>query len=304
VTEALDLAAAQRWVETVVGPVDSIDVVKERAWATVARVVVGGEAAWFKACQPVQAFEPRLTAGLARRWPDRLSDVLAVDEARAWLLTADAGVSVGTLGNPPETWLRALPRYAELQLGETRHAADHRAHGVPDLGLAGLPGGYERLLANVLPLERGELDRLRRFEPRFVQLCSELEAAGLRDAVQHDDLHVNSLFVRGEEIRFLDWGDASIAQPFFSLVATFWFLERHNGLQPSDPWFARLRDAYLEPWGGGALRDTFALAFRVGLVAHPIAWLRHRDAMPPEARVDFDRHFAELLRWVIPRALG
>ena len=34
------------------------------------------------------------------------------------------------------------------------------------------------------------------------------------------------------------------------------FLEQVNGLPPSDPWFTRLRDAYLEPWGSG-LTDTF-----------------------------------------------
>jgi hypothetical protein len=47
----------------------------------------------------------------------------------------------------------------------------------------------------------------------------------------------------------LDWGDSSISHPFASLVVTFRFLEEVTKLSPGDPWFARLRDANLEPWG-------------------------------------------------------
>jgi hypothetical protein len=80
-----------------------------------------------------------------------------------------------------------------------------------------------------------------------------------------------------------------------SLVETFRFLEEFNKLPPSDEWFARLRDAYLEPWGNG-LADTFALALRVGAFAHAIAWTRQRDALPVEARSEFDTGFAIVLR--------
>ncbi len=298
----LDLSAARTWIAGVVGPAFGLELAKARAWATTLRVTVGEGTAWFKACQPVQAFEPRLTAALARRWPDRMPHVLAIDEARAWLLTADAGVSVGSLGNAPEIWLRALPRYAELQLGEVAHVADHLEHGVPDLRLERLPDELERLLASEVPLAPGDRDRLRRFEPRFAELCRALTASAPSATVQHDDLHVNGLFVRGEEVRCLDWGDASIGQPFFSLVATFRYLELRNGLRPGDPWFTRLRDAYLEPFGGG-LADAFGIAWRVGVLAHACAWRRHRDAMPPAARPSFDAEYATLLRWVVERAV-
>lgn len=38
-------------------------------------------------------------------------------------------------GNPPQSWLAALPRYAELQRGEAARAGEHLRHGVPDLRL-------------------------------------------------------------------------------------------------------------------------------------------------------------------------
>jgi hypothetical protein len=93
----------------------------------------------------------------------------------------------------------------------------------------------------------------------------------------------------------LDWGDSSISHPFFSLVVTFRFLEEHTGLKPHDRWFARLRDAYLEPWGSDQA-DKFALALRVGRFAHAVAWSRHREVLSPKEQAPFDEWFAHVLR--------
>jgi hypothetical protein len=250
---------------------------------------------WFKACRPVQAFEPRLTAAVAQRWPDRVAEVLAWDEQRAWLLSADAGQPIGDIGNPPERWLEALPRYAELQRGESRHVDDHLANGVPDLRTASLPQRFDELVASDLPLGRAEVEMLRREAPRFTELAAELAAGPIDDSIEHADLHLRSVFIRNDRLRVLDWGDASIAHPFFSLVVTFQSLRETNGLLPGDPWFARLRDAYLEPWGSG-LVPLFDLAFRVGTVAHAFTWLRHRDAMGGGVFPLFDARFPDVLR--------
>jgi hypothetical protein len=294
--------AADDWIRAHVEPVGAIETTHERPWSTVARVPVAGGVVWFKTCAPVQAFEPRLTAELFARWPDRVPEVLGHNEERAWLLLADAGTPVRALGNPPEAWLAALPPYAELQRGEAAHVGDHLAHGVPDLRLATLPARYDELLQEELPLEPDAIRRLRDFAPRFTELCDELEAHGIPETVQHDDLHYANLYVRGEQLRVLDWGDTSISHPFASLFVTFRFLEEINELPPGDPWFARLRDAYLEPWGSGPA-DVFALAMRVGTFAHACAWLRQRSYLSPEARRDFDQVFPIVLKRVVAQAL-
>jgi hypothetical protein len=291
--------AAEDWIRAHVKPVGVIETAHERPWATVRRVPLSNGVAWFKACAPVQAFEPRLTAELFARWPDRVAEVLGHEEERGWLLLADAGRPIREFGNPPEVWLAALPLYAELQRGEAAHKHDHLAHGVPDLRVATLPVRYEDLLQHDLPLERDEIRRLREFARRFAELCDELATHDLPETVQHDDLHMANLYLQGERLRLLDWGDASISHPFASLVVTFRFLEEITKLPPGDPWYARLRDAYLEPWGRG-LVATFALAIRIGTFAHSIAWARQRDHLPEEARAEFDRWFSVVLR----RALG
>jgi Phosphotransferase enzyme family len=274
----------------------------ERPWATVLRVPIPGGVAWFKACAPVQAFEPRLTAELFARHPNRVAEVLGHDEQRAWLLLGDAGTPIGARGNPPEPWLAVLPLYAELQRSETEHMRDHLAHGVPDLRIATLPARFDGLLRRELPLERDGVHRLRAFAPRFAELCDELIGGDISETVQHDDLHMANVYAQGEQLRVLDWGDSSISHPFVSLVVTFRFLEEVTKLPPGDPWFARLRDAYLEPWGHG-LDGVFALAMRVGVIAHAIAWLRQRDHLPPEERAAFDTWFRVVLRRAVDQTL-
>jgi hypothetical protein len=299
----VDRAAAEDWIREHLGRVGPIETFRERPWATVLRVPLAQGSAWFKACAPVEAFEPHLTAQLFARWPDRVPEVLGHDVKQAWLLLADAGTPVGELGNPPEAWLRALPRYAELQRGEAGHAREHLAHGVPDLRLATWPARYESLLGRDLPLTSGETGRLRRFAPRFAELCARLAGYGIPESIQHDDLHTASLYRRRGQLRVLDWGDASVSHPFASLVVTFRFLEEVSKLPPGDRWYARLRDAYLEPWGPG-LAGAFELAVRAGAFAHAFAWARQRDALPEQARPGFDKGFAVILRRAVAQTAG
>jgi hypothetical protein len=277
----------ENWICAHVEPVGPVETFHERPWATVLRVPLAHGTAWFKECGSVQSFEPWLTARLCARWPDCLPELIAWDQARSWLLLADAGRPIAALGNPPGAWLDLLPRYAELQRGEAVSADDHLRHGVPDLRVETLADRYEQLLAEDLPLDESGIARLHRLARRFPAWCAELAAAGVPATIQHDDLHMNNVFVRSGRYRVLDWGDSCVSHPFASLVATFRFLQERNGLAPDDPWFERLRDAYLEPWGRG-LSPTFVLAIRVGAFAHVMASLRQRRALAAADRAAFD----------------
>jgi len=288
----------EAWIRAHVEPTGPIEVVHDRPWATVLRVPTASGPVWFKACAPHIAFEPRLTAQLSRRWPDHVTRVLAYDEARAWLLLADAGVSIGRSDASRAQLLAILPAYAELQRGEAAFAQDHVDHGVTDLRLAELPRRYGDLVVQrELPIDANELSRLRGFADQLGELCRELADAGIPETVQHDDLHHNNIHVRDSRWHLLDWGDASIAHPFMSLVVPYKFLDR-DGLPPSDPWFARMRDAYLEPWGRG-LADTFELAIRIGWFAHAIGWDRQRRTLPADWRARIDDDFATILRCAV-----
>jgi hypothetical protein len=207
---------------------------------------------------------------------------------------ADAGVRIGDLGNLPKYWLAILPLSAELQRGEAAYALDHLAHGVPDLRVDTLPARYDDLLEQGLPLDRDDRERVRAFAPRYAQHCADLSSQSVPETIQHDDLHMDNVYAHGERLRVLDWGDSSVSHPFASLVATFRFLEERNGITYGDPWLARIRDAYLEPWGSG-LTDVFDLALRVGTFGHAIA-IHQRAALHGVARDHFDQDLAIRLR--------
>jgi hypothetical protein len=299
----VDSAAVEEWIRAHVQPAGPVEVAHERPWSIVLRVPVAGGVAWFKACSSVQAFEPRLTAELFARWPDRVPEVLGFDECRGWLLLADAGTRVGDLANLPKYWLMVLPLYAELQRAEAAHATSHLERGVPDLRVTTLPASYDELLRHDLPLSYDERDKLRAFTPRFEQLCAELTSHSVPETIQHDDLQMNNVYAQGARLRVLDWGDSSISHPFGSLIATFRFLQERNGLAAGDPWIARIRDAYLEPWGAG-LTEQFALAVRVGAFAHAVAALRQRAVLKGSARDQFDQDLAVRLRLALARVVA
>jgi hypothetical protein len=272
------------WIEKYVAPAGPVEVMHDASWSTVLRVPVEHGAVWFKACGSVQMFEPRLTAVLADRWPDVMPRVIALDERRGWLLLGDAGSPVAAFGDQLDAWLAVLPHYAELQIGESVHVGEHLASGVPDLRLEELPLRYEALAAADVPVA----PELRAFAPRFAELCDELAARGVPPSIQHDDLHSANVYAREGRLAVLDWGDASVGHPFFSLVAT-----QHN--VTSRVPFERLRDAYLEPWGADA--ETFELALRVGWFAYAIAWLRRYEHLErEEERARFRREYENVLR--------
>ena len=290
----VDLEAAEPWIREAIGPTGPLELEKERPWATVIRVPIARGRAFFKACRPVQGFEPGLTAALARQAPGLVVEVLAHDPDRAWLLTADAGAPLDDLGNPPERWLELLPRYAELQRGQ--HDIGNLVElGVPELRWGTLPRHFEQLVSHDLPIDRDELAAARRLGPGLEALLERLAAVPIGDTIDHADLHHRSVFSREGHLRILDWGDASVSHPFFSLEVTFHWLREVNGLAPDDPWFDRLRDAYLEPWGPG-LVPAFETAMRLGKLARALAWRRHREAMPVGAFPLFDELWPAVLR--------
>lgn len=244
--------------------------------------LAGGDAAWLKQCAPVQRFEPALTWSLFERWPDRIVDVLAHDAERGWLLLADAGTPVGAFGNVEDAWMAALPLYAELQRGEASHAAEHLDGGVTDRRPGILPALYDDMLARDLPLEPEEIDGLRRIAPAFAERCAEL-AGSLPNTIEHGDLHLANVYAKDDRVLFLDWGDAGVSHPFFSLA------------RADDVWDARLRAAYLEPWGHG-LEDVLERALPVGSFVHAFGFLRMWDHLDEAGRTHYRASMPRIVR--------
>jgi len=284
------LAEADAWIRAEADPTGPFDRTHVRPWSTVWRVPTAAGTLWFKANSAIHTFEARLAGRLAAVMSDRVAELVATDEARGWMLMRDAGArlrdadpSLGQLRH----WGQILPRYAELQLALASSADELVALGVPDHRLARLPELLDETLADeellLVDQEGGvttaELDRLRGLRPELESLCTDLEAVGVGETIQHDDLHDGQVFFRDDVYRVLDWGDSCVSHPFHTLVVTLRAFAWRHGLEPGGDEMARLRDAYLEPFGPG-FEEAAAVAYRTGTLARTFAWHRYLRSNP------------------------
>jgi len=188
---------------------------------------------------------------LARRRPELVTEVLFSDEAGRMLMR-DAGEQLSaTLDRDPDTryWEEALPLYAELQIEAAPDADELVRAGTFDRRSAGLPATYEQLIAEPAPGQTAEeYEQLRALAPEVEQVSAELAAGAVPETINNDDFTHGSIFLRDGSYRFLDWGDACVSHPFFTLTVTQRVIEIRHELPVGSPDIARVRDAYLEPF--------------------------------------------------------
>jgi hypothetical protein len=133
---------------------------------------------------------------------------------------------------------------AAVQLDLTDSVDTMLGLGVPDLRLATLPEKYERFVTG-LDAE----PRFRRATGYVAELSEALAGYGIDETIQHDDLHDGQVFVKDGRHLLMDWGDACISHPFFTLSVTLegviaWGLDDVEGSVDTVPF----RDAYLQPF--------------------------------------------------------
>ena len=273
-----------------VEPTGELETVHARPWSTVLRVQTVDGDLFLKQEQPVQEYEVELTVALARRWTDRVPEVVAADTDRHWLLTRDGGTRVAD-SRDFAAFERALALYGELQVAEAVHVDEFLAIGLRDLRLPAVGELYEPFFERDHGLEPGEVAQLRALAPRFRELCAELDALRLPASIQHDDLHEWNIFVRGDRVAIYDWGDSSVGFPLWSWLKPSWTLE--------DPEPAR--NAYLEAWKPFApeqqLRRALDLSIPTGLFPYALQIRRQYDAT--HAHDDYGTYLPQRLRQLL-----
>lgn len=282
-TDPLWLAEAHEWIREQVallgaGSVGVIDQHHVRPWATVMRVPTEKGDVYFKANSPALRHEAALVTLLAARRPDCVPPLLGVDLERGWMLMADAGTRLREIVERERDlscWLKILPLYAGLQVDLADQGDELVAVGVPDLRLSTLPSKYEQLLDDLPTLPSDDRRRLAGNVSRVREMCEELAGYGLSETIQHDDFHDGQVFVRDGRYLLLDWGDACISHPFFTLSVTLegnlaWGLDDVQGSVEVGPF----RDAYVAPFNRIAksadLDAASATAMRLGWVCRAV----------------------------------
>ncbi len=241
-------------------------------WSTVLRVPTTDGVLWFKANDASLRHEAAVVDVVAARRPDAVPPVLARDLDQGWMLMADAGESLRTVvprEGSLDRWLTVLPLYAGVQLDLQPDVDRLLAAGVPDRRLASLPAQFDELVHRI-DVE----PRLRRATTQVEELCSALAEHGLPELLQHDDLHDGQVFVRDGRHLLMDWGDACVSHPFFTLSVTLegvlaWGLDDVEGSVDTTPYL----EAYLAPYADRYAGDLVAaarLALRLGWVCRAV----------------------------------
>jgi hypothetical protein len=263
---------AQDWVadrlhEHGLAPSGTWDQPHAREWSSaISFDTTTGERVWFKVNGGGTSYEPRLVALLGELVPGLVPEVLAVDADRAWSLSRDAGPTMRTVHPPDELWSHweaVLARYGRAQLTLGEHVDDMIDTGAPHLAPLQLVGHFRRLrdqMAALPPQEGGltpeQLEAVDRLAPSYRAWCEELAASPVPESVNHDDLHSANICWPADDAdaaRIIDWGDASVAHPFATMLATLNSIAHHAGVfgedgDVEDPRVLRVRDAYLEPF--------------------------------------------------------
>jgi hypothetical protein len=276
-------------------------------WSTVLRVATTGGDVWFKANHPLLAYEAAVVDLLAVRRPDCVPGLLATDLGRGWMLMADGGERLREIVERERElgrWLDVLPRYGRFQIDIVADLDRLLGLGLPDRRLETLASQYEDLIGRVDTVTHGEGRKLSALVPRIAELCERLASVGVPETIQHDDLHDGQIFVRDGRYLFLDWGDACVSHPFFSMSVTLegqlaWGLDDVEGSEDIAPY----RDAYLEPFRDFAawseLLVAHEIALRLGWICRALNVHRFASGLPEPYRTEHLKGVALRLRMLL-----
>lgn len=255
------------------------------------RIATDDGAYHFHAAPEMFRHEPALAGWLAGRYPDNFPDVVSVDRARGWFLQREPDEAALPLAEvrEEEEWYRAVRRLAEIQADTTSHITELRGLGIPYRGLELLARRIPRLCADASAmmlgepggLTRAEIERVASLAPTLLALCSELAGLDLPDALEHGDLPASSVLSTLSGPIYLDWSEAAISHPFFSVAL---LMSEAAGLLPasSRETRRRLRANYLKPWRSLAPEPVLVRAFELARVLAPVhlAATAHAEQLP------------------------
>jgi hypothetical protein len=198
------LADAEAWIATHVELAEPPRLHEQWMLSSVLRAATADGIVYFKAAFSIYGHEPVVTAGLGRRHPGRVPEVIAVEPGRGWLLMRELqGDPLGELDRA--RWPEAGPLLRELHEAWSSRADEVLALGAED----------RRLLPDDVPEElHGDLDAL--------------DELGLPDTLVHGDFHPWNVIVGPNGLVLSDWSDASLTHPLFDLVTFGW----HDDLPP------------------------------------------------------------------------
>lgn len=289
------------------GPIEQV-----RSWqkSCVLRLPTTRGNAYFKAVPAVLGTEVSVSVLLDHEYPGMVPEVMAADHERRWLLMRDMGSA--TLDGVPdgERWREAVRAYSQLQVGMVDQTRRFAVAGCPNRGLLQLVESIDRLLADTVAMKPGDPSGLTvkeihalHMRARALKIAAHrLGTLRLPVSVDHGDFWAGQIVVGDANPVFIDWSDACLSHPFFSMA----FFADEESMRPYLPSAAdardSLRDTYLEPWTVYEPHDVLTQAWTIACALAPLsAALKYHDRILPgvENRWELENMVPYYLRGVL-----
>ena len=219
------------------------------------RIETNGPALWFKAVGEPNQREFPLTLALAKLFPGYLPTILAErQDWNGWLTQEIEGTHLSET-QESALWEAAASALAELQIQSIRCIDQILAAGAHDLRattLSELVGPFVEIMASLMGrqtkvpppiLSRAELAVLRK---QVQEAFEVLEDLNIPDSLGHLDLNPGNIIVPPDRCAFLDWAEAYVGNPFFSLQYLLEHLRRAIGTNSTIE--TRLIELYCAQW--------------------------------------------------------
>jgi hypothetical protein len=233
-----------------------------------------GAPVWFKAAGKPNWHEWPITIALSQRVPRYLPTILASHVSwRGWLMN-DGGTALAKIPATVEMWRQAAVDLAGLQVESIEHTNQLLEAGACDLCVPNLLTLVDPFLdvANRLmreqtkpsppPLQSIELFRL---GAALKEALRRLDGIALPSTIGHCDLNPTNILWTGSCCLFIDWAEACVGHPFFTLEYVLAHLR--NRCPDMAPFIATVQTSYSLIWE----RTVSAKALEAAIIFSPIA---------------------------------
>jgi hypothetical protein len=286
---------ADQWIDLVLGSfgvtrLGPTEQPRIRFWSTQLTVPTDHGRLWFKENNLGQFAEASIMSLLGELAPDHVAAPLAIEPSRGWLLTADHGATLDSVGSDDASiWARITGDFADLQQAVAPHGERLAQAGLVVMNPEVASNFVENqlLLHTGLPSEHPlylgpeEADDVVRRLPAIEEAVGVLRGVGVPLSLDHNDLHARNCFLPGsstDPLRFFDFADAYWAHPFSALLVPVTQMREQWNTTADDPRILAVVDAYLDHWTSYAplseLRTAVEPALRLGGVHRYGSWLR------------------------------
>ena len=192
------------------------------------------EAVWFKAVGEPNVREFAITLELAAALPRYVPTLLAAHQRwHAWLSVEAPGELLSERGCL-KNWQAAATALAELQIASIPHVTRILAAGACDMRIPALRAQSDRLFGILHRLMGQQAktppspltpDQIRSLHQEIEEVLLQLEQLEIPDALGHLDLNPGNVLVSPTGCTFLDWAEAAVGPPLFTLQ----YLVEHLG---------------------------------------------------------------------------